>query len=337
MHILGLCNGSVGGNSEVLLKNALVSAQTADPSITTSWIHIPSVSYPANPQPFDAAPDISLGTNASNNKRGGVQESTTTTRDDRKKVFNAILDADALIFSTAIYSHQPGGALKALLDTLLGPYTDAAFARRVLAGKQAGDARFASMSVDERVLRPRVAGFLAVGGSTTPDQFTMALPTLHILITSLQAKVVDQVVFAGHANPGAVLRSAEAVERAQRLGRNVAREIGKTYDEAVFLGEEPEGACPECHLAKLDFFGGPENAVGCVVCGNTGRLVGGAKVSVQWDEASDYCCLTMKGKEKHIDDIFKNGTNEWKGLDADEAFTKKLQDWRGRDCGKIEF
>jgi len=82
-----------------------------------------------------------------------------------------------------VHSHQPAGALKAFLDTLLGPYTDVAFAQRVLEGRKNGDAMFANMNVDMRILKPRVAGFMAVGGSTTPDQFTMALPTLRTRYT----------------------------------------------------------------------------------------------------------------------------------------------------------
>jgi len=85
-----------------------------------------------------------------------------------------------------------------LLDTLLGPYTDVAFALRVLEGKKNGDAKFANMNVDMRILKPRIAGFMAVGGSTTPDQFTMALPTLHLFAYSLHIKVVDQVCTWDH-------------------------------------------------------------------------------------------------------------------------------------------
>lgn len=343
MHILGLVNGSIGGNSEILLKAALSAAQEASPSITTSWIHVPSVSFPPNPKALENAPDISLGTIASNSQGGSSSgdNAAQPVRDDRLTVFNAILDADAIIFSTAVYSHQPPGALKALLDTLLGPYTDVTLVKRILAGKKAGDPKYAHMNVDARILKPRTTGFLAVGGSTTPDQFTMALPTLHLFAYGLHVKVVDQVYFMGYANPGAVLRSEgnEAILRAGKLGENVASQIGKTFDEAKYLGPEPEGACPECHLSKLDFFGGKENKIGCVVCGNTGRLVASADgvVRPQWDEESDYCCITIRGKEKHVDDIFKKGSKEWKGLGDDDQFKQTLKTWREKDYGKVNL
>jgi multimeric flavodoxin WrbA len=255
MQILGLANGSVGGNSEILLKAALSSAKLSNPDITTSWIHIPSLTYPPNTGPLTNSVDISMGANASNNYNGSTSSSTVI--DDRRTLYEAIMNADALIFSTAVYSHQPAGALKAVLDKVLGPYTDPAFASRILQGKKDGDPKFESMSVDERILRPRVAGFLAVGGSTTPDQFTMALPTLHLFAYSLHAKVVDQDVVMGCGNPGAVIaaQDGKVMERAKELGRRVASQIGKAFDEARYLGPETEGACPECHLAKFDFFG----------------------------------------------------------------------------------
>jgi multimeric flavodoxin WrbA len=349
MHILGLANGSIGGNSEILLKAALQSAKRSSSpdgsAITTSWIHVPSVSYPPNAGPLAHANDISMGANAGNNNHLG--SSTTTTPngnstnsiiDDRLTLYNAILDADALIFSTAVYSHQPSGALKAALDKILGPYTDPAFASRILARQEKGDERFASMSVDRRILKPRVAGFLAVGGSTTPDQFAMALPTLHLFAYSLHVKVVDQEVVMGCANPGAVLHAGEGkvMERAEELGTRVAGQLGKGFDEAEYLGPVVEGACPQCHLAKYDFFGGIEMRVGCVVCGNTGRFVvtGGNKVRVEWDEDSDYCCITWRGKQKHIDDIFKNGSAEWKGLKGSK---ESLQAWRNTDVGRVQL
>ncbi|KAF1364618.1 hypothetical protein EJ07DRAFT_171575 [Lizonia empirigonia] len=167
MHILGLANGSIDGNSIILLKAALRAAALSRPNTTTSWIHIPSIAYPPNAGPLASAPDVSLGTNSSNNAPTRTTPSSTTP-DDRAVLHDAIMTADALIFSTAVYSHQPGGALKSVLETLLRPYTDAVFAARVL--------------------RPRVAGFLTVGGSTTPDQFTMVLPTLHLFAYGMHVK-----------------------------------------------------------------------------------------------------------------------------------------------------
>ncbi|KZM18449.1 oxidoreductase [Ascochyta rabiei] len=339
MHILGLANGSVDGNSTILLKAALQAAKNSNPNTTTSWIHIPSLSYPPNAGPLANAPDVSMGSNAGNNQHGqSASSSNNPIPDDRPALYEAIMHADALIFSSAVYSHQPAGSLKAGLDKILGPYTDPVFASRILDGQARGDAKYAGMAVDARVLRPRVAGFLAVGGSTTPDQFAMALPTLHLFAYGLHVKVVDQHVVGGCANPGAVVHAqeGEVLRRAEELGRRVASQMGKGFDEAEYLGPEVEGGCPHCHLAKYDFFGGSEMKMGCVVCGNTGRFVVGdeGKVKVRWDEDSDYCCITWRGKQKHLDDIFKNGSAEWKGLQGSK---EQLREWRELDVGRVEL
>ncbi|KAF9695967.1 hypothetical protein EKO04_006212 [Ascochyta lentis] len=345
MHILGLANGSIGGNSTILLKAALRAAKASNAETTTSWIHIPSLSYPPNAGPLEHAPDVSMGTNLGNNNHGAASPSSssstsshdTSIPDDRSTLYESIMRADALLFSSAVYSHQPAGSLKAALDKILGPYTDPAFASRILEGQARGDAKFMKMHVDARVLRPRVAGFLVVGGSTTPDQFTMALPTLHLFAYGLHVKVVDQHVVMSCANPGAVVHAQEGgvLRRAEEMGRRVASQMGRGFDEAKYLGPVVEGGCPHCHLAKYDFFGGSEMKMGCVVCGNTGRfVVGDGKVKVQWDEDSDYCCITWRGKQKHIDDIFKNGSAEWKGLQGSK---EKLQEWRELDMGRVQL
>lgn len=109
--------------------------------------------------------------------------------------------------------------------------------------------------------------------------------------------------------------------------------MGRKFDDAEYLGPRVEGACPQCRLAKYDFFGGEDMRTGCVVCGNTGRfVVSGGKAEVRWDEESEYCCITWKGKEKHIDDIFKNGSAEWKGLQASQD---ELRMWREVDVGRV--
>lgn len=336
MHILGLANGSIGGNSTLLLTSALQAAAASAPGTTTSWIHMPSVAYPANAGPLAAAQDVSMGSNASNNAgamRDDDDNASAAPVDDRKALYEAIMAADALIFSSAIYSHLPAGTLKAALDKILGPYTDPTFAARILAGQRAGDAKFAAMKVDARILTPRVCGFLAVGGSTTPDQFTLALPGLHLCAYGLHMKVVDQAVVAGCANPGAVLseRGGAAMDRAAELGRRVASQLGRSFDEAAYLGPEVEGGCPQCHLAKYDYFGGQK--MGCVVCGHTGRfVVREGSVGVAWDADSEYSCITWRGKLKHLDDIFKNGSAEWKGLQTSKD---ELDKWRAVDVGRV--
>ncbi|KAI1844480.1 hypothetical protein JX265_010025 [Neoarthrinium moseri] len=315
--VLGLCNGSIRGNSEILLKAALQEIQTSTSEpVTASWIHVPSVVIPRNPKPLASAADVSLG-NVVSMKAGVSSEDFFA--DDRRAVLDAILDADAIIFATPVYSHQPPGFLKAVTDRILGPFTDAAFVQRVLERKKAGDPKFKNHPVDSRVLNPRVVGFLAVAGSSQMEHVTMALPTLHQFVYPIHGKVVDQVVLNGYASPGSVIykNGGKAIERAKQLGRHVASQLGKKFDDAEYLGPQPDGACPYCHLAKFDFLGGPNNEIGCLVCGAKGNLIiKGGLITPFWIHESSWSCITMEGKRLHVDHIQEASMEEAKALES---------------------
>lgn len=331
MHILGLANGTFNGNSEILLKAALKAAEKADPSITTSWIHVPSVSVPRNPRPLEGAQDVSMGTIG----QTGVDGDTVP--DDRRDVLNAILAADAIIFATPIYSHQPAGTLKMLVDRILGPFADAAFVQRVLDSQMAGETTYQHIKVDKQILKPRVAAFIAVGGSPFNDQVTMALPTLHQFVYSLHAKVVDQHVFRGYGRPGSVLlRGGEAVKRAEKLGQNVASQIGKTFDEARYLGPKDPASCPYCHMSKIEIDYTQDNDVGCITCGARGKLVVGEEGRIQpvWETDSTTSCITFKGKLRHLDDLRDAAMQEGPAMET-ESIKEERERWAQVDIAKV--
>jgi|SRR5690242_3129532 len=326
MHLLGIANGSLGGNSEILLKAALKAASDTDPSLTTSWLHAPSVSVPLNPPALQGSFDMGIDMLAA------MRDGSSNSVDDRPAVLNAILDADAIIFATPVYSHQPAGMLKALLDRILGPFTDAAFATRAAEAQARGDPQARSQALDTRILKPRVVGFMAVAGSTTPDQVSMALPTLHVLVYSLHAKVVDQAVLTGCAAPGAVIYmdDGQAITRAQQLGHNVASQMGKPFDQALYLGPHPRGACPNCHLLNVELSCNDQNAISCVACGTEGRIETGDDGIVRpvWVADSTLSSITMAGKQRHVDDLLRNSLREAAAARAKPDAQRELEEWR---------
>src|SRR3954467_8701259 len=149
---------------------------------------------------------------------------------------------DGLIVSAPIISRTVPGRLKALADLLLGPNADVAIVRELLKP----GAPPMPFRVDGRVLKPRVAGFIAVGGSLTSQWKTLALPVLHTLTFSMQTAVVDQVVFEGAGTPRSIVLDEAALERATQLGRNVAEQLGRAFEDVEYRGED--GVCPVCHL-----------------------------------------------------------------------------------------
>lgn len=325
-NVLGLCNGSLHGNSEILLKAALDSlkSSTARPT-KVSWVHVPSVEIPRNPRPLKTAADISLG-KVTSMKAGASAVASEEPADDRRAILDAILDADALIFATPVYSHQPPGFLKAVTDRILGPFTDAAFVQRVLERKEAGDPKFKDQVADARVLKPRVVGFLVVAGSKYSEHYTMALPTLHQFVYPIHAKVVDQIIFSGFASPGSVIfkDGGSCIERAKLLGKNVASQLGKKFDDATYLGPKTNGSCPYCHLSQFEFVGGSTNEICCVICGMRGTLMAqGNTIKSVWSSDASQSCITMEGKFLHADHIQDAGMEE---AQARQAFTpQKLE------------
>jgi len=332
MHILGFANGSLHGNSEILLKAALQAAAKSDPSITTSWVRAPGVSIPPNAAPVKGTMDVSLGKNQSHMSGSYAKDLP----DDRPALINAILDADAIIVVTSTYSHSPAASMKVIMDRVGGPYMDAAFAKLALEKKAAGDEKFKNMPVDERLLKPRVVGLAAVGGSTTPDQFSMVLSQMHLYFQPLHAKVVDQFLAQGFSNPGAVLLDDSIVARAEELGKNVASQIGKSFEEAKYLGPIEPAACPNCHLSKFELFYTEDNAIGCVTCGTNGKLVGGpdGKIGAVWNDDCEYSAITWRGKLKHCFDIMKNSGRENSQMDE---INQRREKWKDLPIDLVEL
>jgi hypothetical protein len=173
-----------------------------------------------------------------------------------------------------------------------------------------------------------VLGFIATGGSSTSDQFTMVLPTLHLLFYALHAKIVDQFIGQDLGSSGAVCLRQDLISRAQKMGKNIVSQLGKSYDDAEYLGEQEEGACPHCHLVKIEFLSvHGKNAIGCTTCGTRAKLVvrEDGHVLPVWEEDSKWSCLTWAGKLQHSRDIMswakrdeprkdsiKEGQERWK-------------------------
>jgi multimeric flavodoxin WrbA len=238
--VLGLSAGNNGGSAEILLKEALRAAEES--GATVSLVRIDDL-------------DLSLGPDAG--------------ADDADWFWDRLMDSDALIVSTPIYTRTIPGKLRLLGDKISGPQADVAFTEEILRMRAVGEPIPVQFPIDERVLRPRVAGFIAVGGSLPSYWKTLALPLLHTLTASMQAAVVDQVQFAGAGSPSSIVLDQAALERAAELGRNVAEQLGRSFEDAEYRGAS--GACPVCHLDVIALM--PDGTIECATCGAAGEFV----------------------------------------------------------------
>jgi multimeric flavodoxin WrbA len=265
--VLGLSCGQRDGSAEILLKAALQAAE-AD-GATVELVRLDELRLPSGPDPSEP--------------------------DDAWWYWERLIDCDGLIISTPILSRSMTGRLKLLGDRLLGPNADAAIIEQLLEVRRAGQEPSVPFRVDERVLKPRVAGFLAVGGSLTSQWKTLALPLMHTLTFSMSIAVVDQVQFEGAGTPRSIVLDDEALARAGQLGRNVASQLGRSFDDAEYLGQP--GLCPMCHLDVIVLRG---RSVECATCGATGRLDGDA--TVQWLDL-DTSVISLADRRAHAVEI----------------------------------
>jgi multimeric flavodoxin WrbA len=255
MRTLGLGCGRPGGSAEILLTAAL-----------------------------RAAGDAQL-----------VRLTDLDTDDDLWWLWELLVECDGLIVSTPIMTRTIAARLKSVIDSLLGPNADAAIIEHLVAVRRAGTEPAVPFRVDERVLRPRVAGFLAVGGSLTPQWKTLALPLLHTAAFSMHMAVVDQVVFGGAGTPRSILLDDAALERAALLGANVASQLGVAFEDARYLGEP--GLCPMCHLNVVELVG---TSVACATCGSAGELGPGG--TIRWTDLTS-SVISMAEKRAHAREI----------------------------------
>jgi hypothetical protein len=199
--------------------------------------------------------------------------------------------------STPIISRTVAARLKLFGDRLLGPNADAAIIERLTALRREGQEPAVPFRVDERVLKSRVAGFLAVGGSLTSHWKTLALPIMHTTTFSMHIAVVDQVQFEGAGTPRSVVLDQAAIDRAAVLGRNVAAQLGVPFDQARYLG--PPGLCPMCHLDVIVLRGAE---VECATCGARGLLAPDQQVT--WTDLSA-SVISMDEKRAHAAEILQ--------------------------------
>jgi multimeric flavodoxin WrbA len=266
--VLGLGCGQPHGSAEILLKAALRAAEAEGAQV--ELVRLDELRLPSG-----AAEDVEP--------------------DDAWWLWERLVGCDGLIVSTPIISRTVAARLKLVGDRLLGPNADAAIIEGLTALRREGREPAVPFRVDERVLKPRVAGFLAVGGSLTSQWKTLALPIMHTTTFSMHMAVVDQVQFEGAGTPRSVLLDQAAIDRAAQLGRNVSGQLGTPFDQARYLG--PPGLCPMCHLDVISLRGAD---VECATCGARGQLA--PDLAVTWTDLTS-SVISMDEKRAHAAEI----------------------------------
>jgi multimeric flavodoxin WrbA len=290
MKLLGLSFGRKMGNTEVLIKEALMRAEKS--GIELGFIRIPDLHI-----------EPCSGCEACAHDLFGGGTGRCVIKDDFYFLDEHLMECDGVIIGSPVFVLTPTGLFKTVCDRL-GPSHDMAFRMKateigVAKGKEKGQLP------DERSFKRRIGGLISVGGSISPEWVSLGLPLLNLFTFPSHITVVDQMELIGANHYGNVVQNEKAMERARMLGRHVAEAMGKPADKAAWMGDEP-GTCPVCHSNLLKVTS--KNPVECALCGIHGEMkVNGRGITVTFsEEEQKRSRLTLAGEMEHINEIDSN-------------------------------
>ena len=285
MKVLGITAGRHGGNSEIMLKEALLECQNLGAEVTMVNLYDYEVksclgcSMCGGNETAEAALDPSK-------KHGCLWDG----KDDMKKIMEVYLDADAVLISVPTYDLMPSALyLK--------------FANRTIT-YEAGFLRMRGIETKDRV-----AGLISVGGSTRSWQ-SMALEGLSATLFTQSIQVVDQYLCSGCTLKGQVIMREDHLARARKMAQNIVQAVNTPVDERKWLGDEDFGWCPVCHCNSLSkgepHWDGVYWPVECQVCGAGGDIVKDADGKNRFVVAEDgmlKCRIFEKSRDKHFEEV----------------------------------
>lgn len=245
--VLGITAGRANGNSEILLKEALLYCEEAGADVTMINLR--------NYHIMDCTGCTSCVTGMLQGKNVGC---VLDEKDDKKKIMDVLLDSDAVIVSAPTYD-------------LMAPSAFVRFAQRSLSYETS----FLE-SIGAIKHKDRVSALIAVGGSTRSWQ-SMALESMQAAMFTIDLQVIDMYLATRIPAPGQCFIHDDMIARGRKVGENIITAINTPVKERKWLGEEDMGWCPNCHSNALilgeEQWDGTSFPVECQVCGAGGTLV----------------------------------------------------------------
>lgn len=295
MKVLGISCGRKLSNTEILVKEALMGAESLGAEVELVRLN------DLNLKPCTGcnACVVSLLEKSSSGD--------CVIKDDLKFIEDKIMECDGLILGSPIYEKGPTGLLKILADRM-GPSHDVAF--RMISKKVREEKGITTgKPVDERSFKSRSVSLIAVGGS---EWDTLALPMMELSVISTHMDVVDKMLVNWTGLPGSVLFNDEVIKRARKSGEHVVKTLLNQSDRTLsderekpeYIGEK--GICPICHSKLIEIRDDDNNYPAiCGVCGVRGTLDvidGKVKFEVS-EEDKHHAHVFLSGKFEHGDEL----------------------------------
>lgn len=282
MKLVAFSAGRRNGNTEIFVKEALMAAEKKGVDVelyrlTEYDIHNCSSCSTSAFCPADADID------------------KCRYKDDAPFLAEAFLESDGVIIAAPAYSLTANSLFFAFRDRVFGPRMD-------IASPMVG---MPSAAFIKGRHRHRPAGLISVGGCLHEHWTGFSLSNLFTALIPTQCEVVDHLNVYGIAEMNAAAVSEKWLEKARRLGENVA--------DAILSGDNSwrggdRGTCPVCHLNYIEVIPGTDDVL-CPLCGIYGKIsVRDGAVTVEWPDTPE--CrgenrFTVEGKIFHLKDIQK--------------------------------
>lgn len=284
--VLGISFGRKMGNTEVMIKTALMECEKAGAEI--NFIRADDLNIQ------DCTGCIACVISLLHGGNGNC-----VLKDEMHIIDEALMECDAVIVGSPTYVLAPTGKFKTVCDRL-GPSHDLAFRTEAKkAGMQMGKAP--EQLPDERSFKPRVGALITVGGAMTQNWLSFAMPSMYEFTISMGTNVVDKYEYFGAMAHEHVVGNKEVMDRMIVMGQNIADAINsETVEEMNKWRGADEGVCPVCHCDMLTVLHN-KNEVECPVCGISGdlALVDG-EIKVNFSEAQQKRSrLFFAGKLEH--------------------------------------
>ena len=265
--IIGLSCGRKNGNSEILLKEALMGAEEL--GVASEIIRAMELRV----KPCTGCESCSIAMSRGKEARCAIKD------DDVPWILEKTLVEDCgLIVSGPVYHLRANSYFEMIHERMLPTI----------------------FRHPEVLRKTRVGAIISVGGGE-PEWTPLGITSMNIFVQHSRI-LVDQMQANYVGRPGAVLTQEKYLKRARELGRRVARAMMMPIEQVKFVGDETEVSCPVCHCNVVKVPKRLPN-VFCPVCWVKGVItLDGDKMKVRWNkEDTKYPRFSERGVFTHLE------------------------------------
>lgn len=282
--------GRRNGNTEIFIKEALLAAE--ETGVKVEYIRLNE----CNLQPCKGCLNMPCF------KKGPAG---CIHKDDGEWLIEKFLDSDGYLLGAPVWSLSPNSIVTVFRDRIFGPKMD------VAVWEMMGTPGWAKGR-----MKHRPGGLISVGGAKTKNWTSLGIATLFTTTFSPQTEVVDYMDINRVADPGAATLNKALLEKAKKLGENLAYAVTHPEEGNHWMGEDEGNACPGCRQNLLIYKPG-NNYMECAICGTTADIIlKEGKVKLNFNQGSKDDRLTVKGKFTHQHEIFEMRDKEYTPLKA---------------------